>query len=39
MVLVEMKKIGVKEATELITESWRLRAPKKVVKEWDAAHG
>ena len=38
MVLVDMKAVGVKEATELITEAWRLRAPKKLVKEWDAAH-
>ena len=38
MVLVNLKTVGRKEATELITESWRLRAPKKLVKEWDAAH-
>jgi len=38
MVLVHLKTVGVKEATELITESWRLRAPKQLVKEWDAAH-
>jgi hypothetical protein len=38
MVLVRMSAIGRKEATELITESWRLRAPEKLVKEWDAAH-
>ena len=39
MVLVNLKTVGVKEATELITESWRLRAPRKAVKVWDAAHG
>ena len=39
IVLVNLKAVGVREATELITESWRLRAPKKAVKEWDAAHG
>ena len=38
MVLVDMQEVGVKEATELITESWRLRAPKTLVKEWDAAN-
>jgi len=38
MVLVSLKAVGRKEAIELITESWRLRAPKKLVKEWDAAH-
>jgi hypothetical protein len=38
IVLVNLKAVGVKEATELITESWRLRAPKKQVKEWDDAH-
>ena len=38
MVLVSLKTVGKREATELITESWRLRAPKKLVKEWDAAH-
>jgi hypothetical protein len=36
MVLVDMERVGLKEATELITESWRLRAPKKLVREWDA---
>ena len=38
MVLVQLKAVKVDEATELITESWRLRAPKKLVKEWDAAN-
>jgi hypothetical protein len=38
MVLVSLQAVGRKEAIELITESWRLRAPKKLVKEWDAAH-
>jgi hypothetical protein len=38
MVLVNMKAVKADEAEELITESWRLRAPKKLVKEWDAAH-
>ena len=38
MVLVRLSAVKVTEATELITESWRLRAPKKLVKEWDAAH-
>jgi len=38
IVLVDLKAVKVDEVTELITESWRLRAPKKLVKEWDAAH-
>jgi hypothetical protein len=38
-VLVRLEAVDVDEATELITDSWRLRAPKKLVKEWDAAHG
>ena len=38
IVLVDLAAVDRDEATELITESWRLRAPKKLVKEWDAAH-
>lgn len=38
IVLVALEAVDVAEATELITESWRLRAPKKLVKEWDAGH-
>ena len=38
IVLVRLEGVDVEEATELITESWRLRAPKKVVAEWDAAN-
>jgi hypothetical protein len=38
IVLVALSAVDVDEATELITESWRLRAPKKLVQEWDAAH-
>jgi len=38
IVLVDLEAVGIDEAAELITESWRLRAPKKLVKEWDAAH-
>lgn len=36
IVLVRLEAVDVDEATELITESWRLRAPKSVVKRWDA---
>ena len=39
IVLVDMDAVDRDEATELIVESWRLRAPKGLVKEWDAAHG
>lgn len=35
IVLVRLDVVDVDEATELITESWRLRAPKKLVKAWD----
>jgi hypothetical protein len=36
MVLVHLEAIDRQEATELITDSWRLRAPRSLVKEWDA---
>lgn len=39
ILLVRLEAIDVDEAEELITESWRLRAPTALVKEWDAAHG
>jgi hypothetical protein len=39
IVLVRLEAIDVGEATELIIESWRLRAPRSVVRDWDAAHG
>ena len=39
MVLVRFKAIGVKELTELLTESWRLRAPDRLVKAFDAETG
>ncbi len=38
IVLVDLTAVRADEVTELVTESWRLRAPKKLVKEWDAAH-
>lgn len=36
--LVSLQAIDNAEAAELITESWRLRAPKSLVKEWDREH-
>ena len=36
IVLVRLEAVDVQEATELVTESWRLRAPRSLVKEWDA---
>lgn len=39
IVLVRLEAIDVDEAAELITESWRLRAPKSLVKKWDASRG
>ena len=36
MVLVRLEAIDTAEAEELVTESWRLRAPVTLVKKWDA---
>jgi hypothetical protein len=38
MVLVRLDAVSREEAEELVTESWRLRAPRTQVREWDAAH-
>ena len=38
IVLVRLEEVDVNEASELVTESWRLRAPRTLVKSWDAAH-
>ena len=35
-VLVNLKAIGGRELRELITESWRLKAPKRVLEAFDA---
>ena len=37
-VLVNLPAIDVEELEELITEAWRLRAPKRLLKEFDAAN-
>lgn len=37
MVLVRLDAVDAEEAAELVTESWRLRAPRSLVKEWDSA--
>ncbi len=39
IVLVRLDAVDPVEAGELITESWRLRAPKSLVKGWDAPGG
>ena len=39
VVLVRLDAVDVAEARELVTESWRLRAPRALVKEWDATGG
>ncbi len=39
IVLARIEEIGVQELTEMITESWRLRAPKRLVAEFDARTG
>jgi hypothetical protein len=38
IVLVDLDGVDIDEATELITESWRLRAPKRAVAAWDETH-
>jgi hypothetical protein len=38
IVLVRLEAVDAEEATELITESWRLRAPRSLVNDWDATH-
>lgn len=35
-VLVRLAKIGVEELTELITDAWRIQAPRALVKEFDS---
>jgi hypothetical protein len=39
IVLISLDQVERDEATELITESWRIRAPKKLVKEFDESGG
>jgi hypothetical protein len=39
IVLVRLGAVDGREASELVTESWRLRAPRSLVKEWDATQG
>jgi hypothetical protein len=39
VVLVRLDAVDVAEARELVTESWRRRAPRALVKEWDATGG
>ena len=34
-VLVNIRAVGVKELRELITDSWRNRAPKKILQQFD----
>jgi hypothetical protein len=38
IVLVDLEQVGTAEAAELVTESWRLRAPRRLVADWDADH-
>ena len=35
-VLVHLRKVGEGELTRLVTDAWRLRAPKRVVRAWAA---
>lgn len=36
IVLVQLDEVDLDEATELITDSWRIRGPKKLVAAWEA---
>ena len=38
ILLIRLDTIDVIEAGELVTESWRLRAPRLLVKSWDETH-
>lgn len=38
IVLVDLAEIELAEAGELLTESWRLRAPRRLVAAWEAEH-
>lgn len=38
MVLVRLAAVDLDEASELIIDSWRIRAPARLVKIWDADH-
>lgn len=38
IVLVALDAVDRAEAIELITESWRIRAPRTLVREWDETH-
>ncbi|MGH3507292.1 MAG: MmcQ/YjbR family DNA-binding protein [Nocardioidaceae bacterium] len=38
-VLVRLESIDVDELTELLTDAWRIQAPKALVKEFDAVSG
>ena len=35
ILLVRLEAVDVKEASEVVTESWRLRAPRPLVKSWE----
>ncbi len=37
-VRVRLDRIDLDEARELVLEAWRLTAPKRLVKDYDAAH-
>jgi hypothetical protein len=39
IVLVRLDHVDLDEASELIIDSWRVRGPARLVREWDAAHG
>jgi hypothetical protein len=38
-VLVRLDAIGVEELTELLTDAWRVQAPRALVREFEATSG
>ena len=34
--LIRLEKVDPQELAELIEEAWRIRAPKRVIKAWEA---
>ena len=39
MILVRLAEIAVEELTEVLTDSWRARAPRRLLAEYDREHG
>jgi hypothetical protein len=39
IVLVDLEVVDLEELRELVTDSWRLRAPRSLVKKWETQEG